>query len=407
MTATADAVNNIRDALALKQLAVVVGTGVTAGATDMAPTSTWRGLIEHGIERCETLGTRDRAWAERAIADANSQYDLDLIVAAEKATDGLGGRLGPEYRRWLAEAAGELRATDTTVLDALVALADEGALICTTNYDDLLADALGWDVVTWRDPVRLQRVLRGTEQAVVHIHGHWKDPESVVFGASSYADVLRDSGAAMFLKVTVYARTLLFVGFGAGLDDPNFSGLRRWMRSDLSLSDFQHYRLVREADLVSAHHDPDERIRVVSYGTQFDDLAPFLAALRSGVPARGVRTVEASPGGGAAAEPEAGALPLPLPPRAPTPEQLQELVETAGALARMEAIARDPDEGAAVTAAHGGDRLDEYRRFVFLFADELAQVAQMADRHAELDAPAVEHALAWARRLFEIGQASR
>ncbi len=50
MTTTANAVNGIRAALAASQLAVVVGTGVTAAATDNAPTATWRGLVEDGID---------------------------------------------------------------------------------------------------------------------------------------------------------------------------------------------------------------------------------------------------------------------------------------------------------------------------------------------------------------------
>ena len=402
MTATADAVNDIRGALASNQLTVVVGTGVTAAATGSTATATWRGLIEHGIARCESSGARDKAWADRARADANSRYDLDRIVAAEKATDGLGGRGSPEYRQWLAEAVGGLRATDTVVLDAIVALADDGALIATTNYDDVLAAALGWDVVTWRDPTRLQRVLRGREQAVVHLHGHWKDPESVVFGASSYADVLRDPGAATFLKTTVYARTLLFVGFGAGLDDPNFSSLRRWMRAELSLSDYKHYRLVREPDIAAVRHAPEERIEVVSYGPDHHDLAPFLAALRSGVAARGMRGLDATPYNASYTKSAPGALPLPQ--RIPDPEATRELLETAASLARIAALAADPDETAAAAVAGGGDRLDEHRRFMFLFAEELAEVAQMAGRYAELDSAATDHALTWARRLAEISR---
>ena len=399
MTSPVDAVNDIRDALSINQLAVVVGTGVTAASTGMVPTSTWRGLIEHGIDRCVSSGARDVAWGDRARADANSDYELDLIVAAEKATDGLGGRQSPDYRNWLQDAVGSLEATDSSLLDMIVALANEGALIATTNYDDLLADALGWPVVTWRDPTRLQRVLRGHDRAVVHLHGHWRDPESVVFGASSYADVLRDAGAAMFLKTTVYARTLLFVGFGAGLHDPNFSNLRRWMRNELALSTYKHYRLVREKDLSTLRHDPAERIQVVSYGRDYTDLGPFLGALRSGLSSSGLRGLGLEIGGSLAhsAEPP----PAPLRGRAPDPAQVRELLVHAAMFERIITIADASDEQ-AVALAGSGERLDEYRRFVFLFADELAEVAHMAASHADLDDVAAEHALAWARRLAEI-----
>ncbi len=81
----------------------------------------------------------------------------------------------------------------------------------------------------------------------------------------------------------------------ASLDDPNFSSLRRWMRAELSLSDYKHYRLVREPDIAAVRHAPEERIEVVSYGPNYHDLAPFLAALRSGVAARGMRGLDATP----------------------------------------------------------------------------------------------------------------
>jgi len=95
---------------------------------------------------------------------------------------------------------------------------------------------------------------------------------------------------------------------------------------------------------------------------------------------------------------------LPLPQRIPDPEATRELLETAASLARIAALAADQDETAAAAAAGGGDRLDEHRRFMFLFAEELAEVAQMAGRYAELDSAATDHALTWARRLAEISR---
>ena len=68
----------------------------------------------------------------------------------------------------------------------------------------------------------------------------------MVFGSSSYADVLSSEQAVHFLKTLIYANTGLFVGFGAGLRDPNFSALRAWMRTYLGTSEYAHYRLVRE-----------------------------------------------------------------------------------------------------------------------------------------------------------------
>lgn len=406
MTATTGAVNGMREALATNQLTVVVGTGVTAAATDNAPTATWRGLVNDGIAACEASGARTRAWADRARQDAASEFDFDLIVAAEKATDGLGGRASVDYRDWLARAVGSLKAVRFEVLDGITALADAGALILTTNYDDLLADALGWDVVTWRDPPRLQRVLRGREQAVVHLHGHWKDPASVVFGASSYADVLRDPGAVTFLKSAVYSRTMLFVGFGAGLDDPNFGALRSWMRDELSQSFFEHYRLVRDQDLAGGPlHDPSERIAAVSYGPSHDDLAPFLKALPSGLSPSGLRGLP-TPGEVAASGRRGASRTIALPASQPDPRHLDELIAAAAELARVADVAALPDDAAAAAAAGGGERLDENRRFARLFAAEIDDAVQMAAVADRLDAATAERAADWARKLAAIARSS-
>jgi tetratricopeptide (TPR) repeat protein len=82
-------------------------------------------------------------------------------------------------------------------------------------------------------------------------------------------------------------RSLVLVGFGAGLEDPNFGALRAWMAETWSSSEYRHFRLVRadERDAVAAQHRPEERIVTVVYGDSHDDLAPFLRTLRPMGPA--------------------------------------------------------------------------------------------------------------------------
>lgn len=402
MITTADAVNDLRDALARRQLAVIVGSGVTAAATQGAPTATWRGLVIDGIDRCESLGRRDHAWAARAREDVNSQYDFDLIVAAEKATDGLGGRTGPDYRRWLTDSIGTLQATDASVLHAVAALGKAGALLVTTNYDGLLSEELEWEPVTWRDSARLQSILRGREDGVVHLHGYWRDPESVVFGASSYADILSTPGVAAFLKTTVYARTLLFVGFGAGLHDPNFSALRKWMRTDLGDSEIRHYRLVRDSEIGSIVHAPEEGIVPVSYGPDRSDLAPFLTALSSGVDGVGLRGI----GVGITTSPTGGERDADIDIRVPaaTTPQIDSLRRAWENLAEIVNLVDDSNEEAAAVMAGGGERLEEYRRFVYVFAEELAQVSLAAAEAPRLDSEEIASMSHWAARLLDILQ---
>jgi hypothetical protein len=76
-------------------------------------------------------------------------------------------------------------------------------------------------------------------------------------------------------------RTLLFVGFGAGLQDPNFAAFLRWTTHVFPGSEYRHFRLVRthEVNEIQRQHPRDERIFALTYGTDFGDLAPFLQCL--------------------------------------------------------------------------------------------------------------------------------
>ncbi len=60
----------------------------------------------------------------------------------------------------------------------------------TTNYDDVLTSVSGLQPVTWADPIGLQAVLRGNDQAIVHLHRHWRRSDSVVLGIRSYETML-------------------------------------------------------------------------------------------------------------------------------------------------------------------------------------------------------------------------
>jgi SIR2-like domain len=92
--------------------------------------------------------------------------------------------------------------------------------------------------------------LRGDHEAILHLHGHWQDPASVVLGIRSYEAVLTDSHAEAMRKALAATRTLVFVGCGAGLADPNFTALRGWLTEVFVSSPYRHYRLCLEEERV-------------------------------------------------------------------------------------------------------------------------------------------------------------
>jgi hypothetical protein len=137
--------------------------------------------------------------------------------------------------------------------------------------------------VPWTDPALAERWYRNDEHGVLHLHGYWEEPRSVVLGISSYDDILRHAHTQALLRGCLVGRTLLFVGFGAGLEDPNFTALRGWSREVLAQSEYSHFRLDLERNVDQLRHmHAGERIKVLSYGKEHQDLIPFLRRLASG-----------------------------------------------------------------------------------------------------------------------------
>ena len=278
-------VEDLRSELARGRVIVLVGAGVSLAATGGVPVASWTGLLTDGMARCEQLALRPlpAGWGDRTRAQIESGDVEELLLAAEAVTGRLGGREHGEYRRWLRETVGQLNASHREVLKAL---RDLGGILATTNYDGLLEKVSGRPAVTWQDTARAQAVLKGDEQAIVHLHGFWQEPGSVVLGVRSYEQLLGAEHAQAMQQAMAAMGTLLFVGFGAGLADPNFAALRAWMARLFRGSQYRHFRLAKddEVDALKAEHRQDERVFVLGYGPDHADLAPYLRQLVAGAP---------------------------------------------------------------------------------------------------------------------------
>lgn len=255
------------------RMLAVVGAGVSIAATGGDRLASWAGLLRHGAERCmEAAGPLPEGWAERVQAEIDSG-DLDeLLSAAEKISRKLGAPCGPEYARWLRDTVGRFRVQDPTVIEALAGL---GLPLATTNYDGLLEEVTGLPPVTWREGARVERVVRGEEPGILHLHGFWEEPESVVLGIRSYEQVLGE--AAQMVHST---RGLLFVGCGIGVATPDFDALLRRM-CRVFASDFRHFQLCLEQEVQALRelHPPEARLVPLPYGADPSCLAPFLREL--------------------------------------------------------------------------------------------------------------------------------
>lgn len=269
---------DLREALRANRLAIVVGTGVSKGATK-SQLATWPGLLQHGLTRIVELRLKTEDWAKpyREVLSSTEADSEDMCAVAEQVAHRLGAPEDGRFSKWLREAVQPLsdEADQSDVLRAIAKLGHCGALILTTNYDDLLEKVTGWPAVTWLDNSRFERVIARKDEGVLHLHGHWGTPKSIVLGTRSYELHNGTEHAQAMQKAIVATMQFLFIGCGdAGLGDPHFGPLLSWIDRVFVKSEIVHFRLARVGEAQST-----SRIAVIEYGAEHEELGPFLTRL--------------------------------------------------------------------------------------------------------------------------------
>src|SRR5262249_44785723 len=122
--------DDLKEQIARGQVVAIIGAGVSIGATNGAACAAWTGLLHHGVQRCEHL----QLIKPEMVPGLHQQIDsgdLDFLLAvAETMAARLGAPTGGEYRRWLRESVGALRAERR---EALEALRDVHVALATTS----------------------------------------------------------------------------------------------------------------------------------------------------------------------------------------------------------------------------------------------------------------------------------
>lgn len=264
----------------------IVGTGVTVGAlygSPQASVGTWAGLLADGLRRAHGLGALDAPTLAHYQQQLGLTFPQALLGVADVVSQSLGAPHGGEFSRWLRETVGAFHddIRDRTVLDALADHQRRGVLLATTNYDHLLETATALKPTTWRRTAGVERAIGGAEPRILHLHGEWEDPDSIVLGTPSYLDVARDPHAQAVLTALRTDRTFVFIGCGAGLRDPNLGAFLKWTSETFGRAETRHFRLCRgdEVEPLRREHPAEQRIFPLRYGDNHADLAPFLCAL--------------------------------------------------------------------------------------------------------------------------------
>lgn len=244
------------------------------GMATAAGLPSWTELLRSGLRRVHTRG--------RIEAEELALFERQLTFTSPTARAAVAdvvkhGLPDDEFSQWLRETFDrDYRAGDHGHGDVLAALATyerRGAKIATTNFDTLLEASLGLAAVTSREPEAV-RMLDGDERRVLHFHGVWDRPETVVLGEAEYSKVLASASRQFSASLMPALRTFVFVGCGARREDPNVEGLLRWVAAASPMS--RHYRLVSRSQQAALAAEDTTAAGVISLVHDDDDLAELL-----------------------------------------------------------------------------------------------------------------------------------
>ena len=254
----------------------VIGAGVSRQVANLPG---WRALIESAVSHArERLASEPiQAVAIKRLLNANR-----FVPAAQKVQEMLGAPNG-EFPAWLKrQFAIPEKDRKTSILHKIADL--QCLLTATTNYDTLLQDCdfEPRRVVTWQDGPAMQRGLRD-QPTILHLHGVYDRPDSIVFGVSDYSVVAQSAGYRAVLSSLWLTKSLLFIGCSwDGIQDPDFSKLFKWASQTFPGSPYYHYAVMRKGELDAKQVKAllfEHRVQVIEYGDSFEALGPFLAKL--------------------------------------------------------------------------------------------------------------------------------
>lgn len=250
---------------------------MTADTSGKPPSRiTWTGLIRNGLDYLvheDYVDNSDRRTKMAYEALENPEVD-GLLDAANVVSSQM--EKYDQFATWLESVFGSLsqEIRHPALLDVLKALHQRGATLLTTNYDDVLEKYCGLQRIGRSNQNDVSRFRRGDLDGVFHIHGSYHDVHEVVLNTTDYHNVKNSNMVQDMLKAFLQDKTILFVGYGSGLEDPNFNALLRWTSEQHKNIPHRHCLLIRNDD--SVRYQPLARLK---YGSKYEDLVVYLRKL--------------------------------------------------------------------------------------------------------------------------------
>ncbi|KAJ8275624.1 hypothetical protein COCON_G00073760 [Conger conger] len=276
------------------ELVLVVGTGISSAVAPQVPAlRSWKGLIQALLDAADDFDLLEEEESRRFQKSLHEDKNLvhvahDLIQKLSPRTDNVRSTF---FKDCLYEVFDDLECkmehTGKSLLSSILQLMESGALVLTTNFDNLL------EIYSTHQGARLEsldltdekKVLEWAQEkrrmSVLHIHGVYTNPSGIVLHPAGYQNVLRNTEVMREIQKLYETKSFLFLGCGRTVEDTTFQAL--FLEAVKNKSDLEHFMLVRREDVGEfkklRDNMLDKGIKVISYGNEYAHLPEYLQRL--------------------------------------------------------------------------------------------------------------------------------
>lgn len=253
---------------------IICGAGTTTYATDGAA-PTWRSLIQSGVKRALDRNAKEQAWSAYASERLLTNNVKDWLAVADEVMPRLGGHDGVEMSIWLKEQLANLEIKKSDLYEAIFRL---NCPVATTNYDTLLTKFSGRSAVSWANSDLAAKIIRGDDDSILHLHGIYSLPESVILGQTSYNAISANHNNNLVRTFQSIANPTIFIGCGwDGISDSDFTNIGDLI-SGISSAEQRRFWFVKNG-VAEASQNTSNNLLIVEYGENYSDLPGFIDGL--------------------------------------------------------------------------------------------------------------------------------
>lgn len=266
-----------------KDTILVIGTGMSMGLTDgQVPQLAWTGLIRSGFRYAVEIGKIQQASAENWLKLLDgSPTTTEILHVAGFLSDSLSNGDGYDYAAWLTKEFSEVEIHNEALANTVRALSEAGVKICTLNYDSLLENVTNLSPVYMTESDEVIEWFKGERKGILHLHGHWKKPDTCILSSGDYETTIQSSTRNFFQQHLTVFENLVFLGCGGTFEDPNFDKTLSWLRKELKSTKHSTFALIKDSEVTARKADAAWKniVEPIGFGTNHSSLGQFLDGL--------------------------------------------------------------------------------------------------------------------------------